>query len=171
MTKAHFQRKNREKGIVIYIAVTITAALILVSLAILNFALKQKGLSNASRDSQAAFYAADSGIECALYWDLKNTGVSAFATSTAATNVNCNNKSVPVTKVWNAGTGYGTSTLSFDFSSADTYCATVSIVKRYSGGNLTTRIESRGYNVGTASGGACTSNKARRVERAVLVTY
>ena len=171
MEKVHSQKNNQEKGIVIYIAVTITAALILVSLEIVNFALKQKWLSNASRDSQAAFYAADSGVECALYWDLKNTGVSAFATSTAASNINCNNKSVPVTKTWNGATGYGTSTLAFDFSSADTYCTSVSIVKRYSGGNLTTRIESRGYNIGTASGGACTSSKARRVERAVLVTY
>src|SRR3990167_856492 len=171
MTNKLKTAKNKKRGIALYVAVTVTGILVLVSFAVISLAIRQLSISSISRDSQAAFYAADSGIECALYWDLKNTGVSAFATSTAATNVNCNNKSVPVTKVWNAGTGYGTSTLSFDFSSADTYCATVSIVKRYSGGNLTTRIESRGYNVGTASGGACTSNKARRVERAVLVTY
>ena len=70
--KNFFTKKAEgQRGIAIYIAVTITAALILVSFAIISLALKQIVISSASRDSQAAFYASDSGVECALYWDLK----------------------------------------------------------------------------------------------------
>ncbi len=69
------QNKKRKakysEGIAIYMAVTITAALVLVSFSVINLVVKQIGISGAARESQAAFYAADSGIECALYWDLK----------------------------------------------------------------------------------------------------
>lgn len=158
-------RKNTkdERGIAIYIAVTVTGALILVSFAIISLALKQIVISSASRDSQAAFYASDSGVECALYWDLKNTGGSLFSTSTGNQTISCNAVSSSVTKTVNGTTGVGTSTFSFTFL-PDPYCVNVLVVKNYSGPDLKTRIESRGYN-------SCSSTNARRVERAIMVNY
>lgn len=157
--------ESNHKGIAIYIAVTVTAALILVSFAVLNLAIRQIGISSAGRDSQAAFYAADSGIECALYWDLKNPtnpGVSAFATSTGSQTVNCNGQAVLATKVIGVG-GVGTSTFTYNFA-PDSYCVAVTVSKGYNGPQPTTRIESRGYN-------SCSSTNNRRVERAILVNY
>lgn len=149
-----------EKGIAIYVAVTVTAALVLVSFAVINLALKQIGISSSGRDSQAAFYAADSGVECALFWDLKNptvSGQSAFATTTPLQNINCNNTAITVTR---AG---ATSTFSITLS-PNPYCVNVTIAKGYVSGSPTTKIESRGYN-------SCSTTNTRRMERAILVNY
>jgi Tfp pilus assembly protein PilX len=151
---------KREKGVAVYIAVTITAALVLVSFAVLNMAIKQIGISSAGRDSQAAFYAADSGVECALYWDIKNPtnpSASAFATTTPPQAVSCNGQTITVTR------SGATSTYSYNFA-PNPYCVTVTVGKAYSGSQPTTHIESRGYN-------SCAVGNSRRVERAIMVNY
>lgn len=156
----------KRKGIAIYIAVTITAALILVSFSILSIAIKQINISSSGRDSQAAFYAADSGVECTLYWDLKNTtnpGFSAFATNTPLQTISCNNQSITVSRNVSSSNGNGTSTYTYNFA-PDSYCVSITIAKKYVGEQPTTRIESRGYN-------SCDVNTQRRVERAILVSY
>lgn len=157
-TKKRFA--TNQKGIAIYVAVTVTAALVLVSFAVINLALKQIGISSSGRDSQAAFYAADSGVECALFWDLKNptvSGQSAFATTTPLQNINCNNAAITVTR-----TG-ATSTFSITLS-PNPYCVNVTVAKGYALGSPTTKIESRGYN-------SCSTTNTRRMERAILVNY
>jgi Tfp pilus assembly protein PilX len=159
MKSIHSTQKQR-KGIAIYISVTITAALVLVSFAILNLAIKQIGISSAGRDSQAAFYAADSGIECALFWDLKNStvpGVSAFATSSPLQTISCNNQIITVSR------NGASSTFNYSFT-PNPYCVSVTVAKDYVGEQPTTLIESRGYN-------SCIAGNSRRVERAVLVNY
>lgn len=141
------------RGITIYIAVTITAALILVSFSIINITLKQITLSSTGRDSQAAFYAADSGIECALYWNLRNPtnpGFSAFDPAAPVQDINCNSTPISVSR-----TG-ATSTFTMTF--AEPYCAIVTVAKVLA----STTVESRGYN-------SCDSTGVRRVERAILV--
>lgn len=154
---------NETKGIAIYVAVTITAALILVSFSVISLALKQIVISSTARDSQSAFYAADSGVECALFWDLKNTGGSLFATSTGNQTISCNNVSSTVTKSVNGTTGVGTSTFSYSFS-PDPYCVTVWVTKSYTGSTIMTNIEARGYN-------SCSTTNQRRVERAIRANY
>ena len=62
-------RENR--GVTLFIAVTIMAILLFISFAVVNIALKSTIFATSGRDSQFAFYAADAGIECALYWDTK----------------------------------------------------------------------------------------------------
>jgi hypothetical protein len=63
---------TRQNGFALLFSV-LTASLVLsVGLAILNLTLKEFVLSSQIRDSQFAFYAADAGLECALYWDLKH---------------------------------------------------------------------------------------------------
>jgi Tfp pilus assembly protein PilX len=161
-------RKNNS-GIAIYMAVVVTAALSLVALAIINLTIKQMSISNTSRDSQAAFYAADSGVECALFWDLKNTdvtnsGKSAFGTSSAAQNITCNNQSKAISVV-------NLATTTFSFTLPNNSCVTVGVFKTYLAGVPKTQIAAKGYNAGTVSGSSCTSSNARRVERAIYVSY
>jgi hypothetical protein len=145
------------KGFTLFIAMVITGTLLVVSMGIVNLAVKGAILYSAARQSQHAFYAADTGIECTLFWDVKNSsGFSAFSTSTAST-ISCNNQSLVV-----QGSEQGSPTLPFTFNfSPDPYCAIVTVVKL---NNNTTRIESRGYNT-------CDLSNPRRVERAVRVTY
>jgi hypothetical protein len=60
---------KRNKGFTLLIAVVTTSLMLLVSFVVLNVALKQLILSHSNQESQYAFYAADSGIGCAVYWD------------------------------------------------------------------------------------------------------
>jgi Tfp pilus assembly protein PilX len=162
-------KKSEEKGVTLYVAIVVTSALLLVSFAIADTTLKQVSLASIDRDSHIAFFAADSGVECALYWDLKNpSGGSAFATTTSST-ISCNgdsnnpeNQNINIIPVFGNG-GQATSTFQVDFK-PETSCAVVSVSKSYSGSVLNTTIQSKGYN-------SCDPTNARRVERAVRVAY
>ncbi len=150
--------KNR--GITLFIAIIITASLLLISTGMVNLALRQAFLTSSSRESQFAFYAADTGIECAIYWDVRNPGYSAFATSTQ-TNISCNGVTANVSG--NEGDKIPIDpprpfTITF---SPDPYCAVVTVTKFDNGA---TQIESKGYNT-------CDPANPDRVERAVKVTY
>lgn len=144
-----------EKGFTLLIAIVITATLLLVSTGIVSVAVKEAFLSASARESQHAFYAADTGIECAIYWDVKGIdGVSAFSTTTSNQVITCNGQNITPVE-----TGDDT-TFTFDFQPLNPYCASVKVFKT---GNLT-MIESRGYNT-------CDPLNRRRVERAVRVGY
>ena len=164
MQKSKVKIQNREKGVTLYVAIVVTSALLLVSFAIANVTLKQATLASINRDSHIAFFAADAGTECALYWDVKNLGGGSAFSTTTTTNISCNedsnNLSNPTPKVVG---GQATSTFTVTFN-PEPYCAIVSVNKKYQGGNLQTSIESRGYN-------SCDVSNARRVERAVRIEY
>ena len=146
----------KEKGFTLFIAIIVTGTLLLVASGIISLAVRQAFISASGRESQYAFYAADTGIECALYWDVQNsTGSSAFSTSTGST-INCNGSSSSVG-------GNPLSTFSFTLT-PDSYCVTVSVTKAYVSGVLVTTIESKGYNT-------CDPSNPRRVERAVRASY
>lgn len=150
------------KGFTLFIAIIVMGTLLLITAGITSLAVKQAFISSSGRESQAAFYAADTGMDCALYWDVNNSGGddSAFSTSTSST-INCNNTVIPSM----GGGGYVLATSTFSFTlSPNPYCATVTVNKIYVGGNLKTTIESKGYNT-------CDTSNSRRVERAVRATY
>lgn len=77
-----YQKDNN--GFTILFAVLVSTLILAVGASIINIALKQLTLSGSARDSQFAFYAANTGIECALYWDfngVNNVTTPVFATS------------------------------------------------------------------------------------------
>ena len=57
-------------------ALLFTSILLIISSSVYNLFLKEILFSGAARESQFAFYAADSGAECALYYDLKWAGAT-----------------------------------------------------------------------------------------------
>jgi Tfp pilus assembly protein PilX len=71
--------KNR--GMTLFISIVIMGILLFVSFVVVNIAIKSTLFASSGRDSQLAFFAADSGIECSLYWDTK---ADAFNTGNAA---------------------------------------------------------------------------------------
>lgn len=151
-------KKNR--GFTLFIAIITTGTLLLISTGIINLAVKQSFISNSGRESQHAFYAADTGMECALYWDVKNpSGISAFATSTGST-IFCNRDGNNQGNQWVVG-GSAISVINRINFLPDPYCAIVTVTK---GDNGSTEIESLGYNT-------CDTASARRVERAVRASY
>ncbi len=58
-----------KKGFVLAFSLLISSIVLALALGIFNILLKQIVLTSSARDSQIAFYAADAGAECALYWD------------------------------------------------------------------------------------------------------
>jgi hypothetical protein len=172
---------KKNKGFTLLIAIIVTSMLLIVSFVVVNIALKQLILSSAAKESQYAFYAADGGTECAVYWDLANelinNGSSAFATSTPG-KIDCNHQSIgtggvyslpqtdflpgPVRSLVGGGGSGSVSIFQLNFTKG---CAIVKIFKVYDlYGVLKTTIDSRGYNT-------CDLNATRRFERGVRLTY
>ncbi len=161
-----------------------------VGLAIYDLTAREIDLSSTATQSQYALYVADTGAECALYWDSKyNTNQSAFGTSTppasswAASGVLCNTVDVvaqpPPTQdqsrypecAGNPGTTWcvsstasaATTTFAINPTSGQP-CAVVQVAKRTVGGILYSTVISRGYNT-------CAVGAALRVERALQINY
>lgn len=160
---------EKDKGFTLLIAIITTSMLLIVSFVVVNIALKQLVLANAAKESQYAFYAADSGTECAVYWDLKDSTISKFDTTTPGT-INCNGQTISTgsqtvnTIPTQASVIGGASTsifeLDFTLDSQPRGCAIVRVTKS----GTTTDIDSRGYNT-------CDTNAQRRYERGVTLKY
>ena len=167
---------SKQKGFAMLFAVLVSSVLLAVGLSIFNLTVKELSLSASGRESQFAFFAADSGAECALYWDIKGSQV--FATSSASvtnrtptpTNPDCidTQSAAQTVDIYNNVTASAQSaTTQFNLTipnGATPYCATVIVTKDSSSGLTKTTIDSRGYNT-------CDVNNTNRVERALKITY
>ena len=58
-------------GFALLFSVLVSSLLLTIGLSILNISIKELAISTASKQYIYAFYAADSGLECAKYWDTK----------------------------------------------------------------------------------------------------
>lgn len=156
-----------------FIAVAIMSVLLLVTYAVAQIAIKSTQFATSGRDSQFAFFAADAGIECALYWDTRYEP-SKFATSTSGSPIACGGFSIASgqaipgtttsTLIGGGGNANPTSVVYFSMNQGGNpvpHCAIVSITKLTNG---STYIKSRGYNT-------CDASNPRRVERGIEVTY
>ncbi len=154
------KRKQAQRGFTLLLAVLISSILLALGSAIFNIVSKEIILSSSGRESQFAFYAADTGIECALYWD----GLQKLATSTASSNIACGGAAVQsFQNIFDAPTGTWTTTFFFFMGpTAANPCATVTVAKRY--GPASTVISSQGYNT-------CVDTNPVRLERAIRVQY
>src|SRR3989344_5447846 len=103
-------------GFTLFFAVLIASLLLAIGLAIFNITIKELVLSSSVRDSEFAFYAADSGVECALYWDRTQ---GAFSTTAPQSQIVCNGAGIHVTTV-----GLNHSFL-LDVNPNDNYCSFV----------------------------------------------
>ncbi len=61
------QKNNLQKGFVILFTILISAIVLMIGLGIFSIATRETILSGTAREAQYAFYAADAGVECALY--------------------------------------------------------------------------------------------------------
>jgi hypothetical protein len=164
----------KNKGMTLFIAITVTAVLLFISFVVVNIAIKGSLFASSGRNSQYAFYAADAGVECAIYWDSR-TDTSKFDTDISGSPISCGGH---IMSTGQAITGTSTLTLiggggpsqrtsSFGFvldqgGSSMPSCVVVTVEKRLSDGK--TYINSRGYNT-------CDVSNPRRFERGIEVDY
>ncbi len=145
--------KKGKKGFVVLFTVLIAAVTLAMAVGISNIALKQIILSASATDANKSFYAADSGVDCALFYDLKQPSFITGAFST----ISCGGDSIPV-----GDSGFG---LFEEFPVSvglnNDSCAYVTVDKS----TPLTRITSKGVNV------PCGTTNSRLVERVIEVTY
>lgn len=84
----------RQRGFTILLAALVASLVLSLGLSIVVIVRKSITLSSIGRDSQFAFYAADSGAECALYWDIRHDH---FDEGAPPTDITCNGQTVSVT--------------------------------------------------------------------------
>lgn len=166
----------KARGFTLFFAVLVASLALAIGLAIYDITVRELDLSATVTQSQYAAYAADTGAECALYWDAKCVASScingsAFATSTSFTGAAANSgldcNSIDITS--NAASGWTVTpiataaTTSFTITFAPLpYCATVQVAK--TGNPPKTVITSHGYNV-------CSNTGGLQLERVFQVNY
>ncbi len=143
-------------GFTLLFSLLILTIILSASLSIYNIVVRQLKISQVSRESSRAFYAADAGLECALYWDFKQKVFDA-----PTYNIDClgQNKIKSMT--------LPASTTDFYLTFTNGSCANVIVNK----GDpvLNTIITSYGYNVGDAV--SCAPSNRLQVERALQASY
>lgn len=169
----NFKKYKNEGGFAMIFTVLIMSLILSITLGMSNIVFKQRLLSGLVRDSQIAFYQADTGSECGLLQDYK---LSKFANGIISDRSNPN---------YNAEFACGNKTMRFstnpvDYNGVvpapnnnyfifqqqeaganpDKPCFTIVFDKRDPSKNV---VDSRGYNI-------CGPN-IRQVERAIKVSY
>jgi hypothetical protein len=165
------QKIKEQNGYAILFTVVIVSAISVITAGLANTAYKQLILSSLSKDSQSAFYQADTAEECGLYADrlIRTTGTPAiFLAPTAWT---CGGSSLMVTPNILPGTDVDGNNFSIDtiypvVETATTPCFRIEITRTYviATDVLKTSISSKGYNI-------CNKSNLRTVEREVLVKF
>jgi hypothetical protein len=147
----------------------LTASLLLtIGISIFNISLKELTISTNTRESQIAFFAADSARECALYWDIKKgafpaclDGACALKTTTTEIPM-CNGiprvitpDETPPSIIYVLPTFF-----KYDAGNSLEPESDITIIKTFDSGsgNIITTISARGHNTG---------EKGRRLERAI----
>lgn len=152
-------RAHLHRGFTLLFAVLIGSLLFTLGISISNIALKEIVLSAAGKNSERAFFSADTGTECALYWDIERAAFPDHAGSQPA-DITCAESTVtPVIAQSDADSATSQFTLSTPL-----YCAVITVAKTRSP-VASTVIESRGRS-DCGSG-----DDPARVERALRVTY
>lgn len=145
------------RGFTLLMSVLIASVLLALGYEIYNLAIKEVTLSSAGRESQFAFFAADTGVECALWADSK---LDAFATTSAVTELDCGTATSTLARQAN-GSDYITTFSVTTGAGTRTQCTDIIVTRQ---DPKKTIVESFGHNT-------CNTQDPLRLERAIRVTY
>ncbi len=172
-------KSSKKQGFVILYAVLLTMVVLAIGIILLNIIARQTLLASIERNSQIAYYAADAGRQCALYWNKQQKfgtvinilGIRQLSAPAAIDGVSCVNAE-PVTVTTDPGlplaSGAQQLKAEFRIPISSKTCARVTVEKNAAADpDKTTIVTSVGYNV------ACDSVDTvnpRKVERALRIT-
>lgn len=154
-----YEAKGFRSGFVLLYAVMLSSIILAITLGVANISLKEINFSTSAKDTNDAFFAADTGAECALYYDKSTT--SAFI-DPSPPSISCNGNDVALTSnppYWN----FIVSQLGSERKS----CAKVTVDKS---DPTSTAIISKGYNDGGDAIDSCDQGQ-NSVERQLEVSY
>ncbi len=159
------KQKTSQKGFTLLLAALVASIVLSIGTAVFSIAQKEVELSATGRDSQFAFYAADTAAECALYWDDR---YQYFAAANPYSGTpECDGQSFTAQVV--SGTrASGTFTMSFSYAPRG-YCAQVSVAKTRDSisGASTSTIHADGYSTDCAS----ITTDSQALQRSVELRY
>jgi len=169
--------KKNNKGFAMLFAVLTSSLLVSIGVSILGISLKEIQIATSARDSQTAYYAADSARECALYWDIKQGAFPACFDSSCSNlgdeavqvDIKCNgqNKTLTFSKqddgvTYQSTNASGNKFFKYSTSNDDLIQpeADVYVSKEYvsDSDSINTIIQTQGHNTGVVG---------RRVERGI----
>jgi hypothetical protein len=130
-------------GFVILFAVTVSSILLAIALGVANIALKEVKFSTVARDTNDAFFAADTGTESALFADRADNICTPAPTCSHTFSA-------------------------FQLGSLGKSCVNVSVNKVLA--PPATTIISKGYSIGENVAGSCEPS-SKSVERELITTY
>lgn len=147
------------RGIALLFTLLIIGVAISISIGVFNIILGELKISEGARESMRALFAADSGVECILYWDLKE---SAFVFDKEKA-ITCMGSSPPFSRssqIINdkAATVYQSSA---PFILSNEACVSLTVIKFSDGSS---RIAALGENI-------CNPAALRVVQRGIEVNY
>lgn len=169
---------KNQKAFVLLFAVVLSAVIFAIALGMTDIALKQVNFTTSAKNTNEAFFAADSGAECALFHDLNGAQslfgqVPGFGSATSTVQTYCAGMAVDL----NNGDPYepqtnppnGWTFILHSLGTGGQSCAIVNL-KKTLGANqaINTTIISKGYNVGDQN---CVSSDVNRVERVLELRY
>jgi len=151
-----------EDGFTLLFSLLIISIVLSVSLGVADLIIRELTLSSIGKESQKAFYAADTGIECAMFWDVQKDHFDKLGDY----KLDCAGKKDIDNDVGKGVIFFGGSTTtSFTLDFGDS-CAKVDLIKtEITGVGKITTIDSLGYNM------ACSVNSVRQVERGLRIGY
>jgi hypothetical protein len=154
--------KKNQKGYAILFAVVVVSAISVITVGLSNIAYKQLVLSSLAKDSQLAFYQADTAGDCALYADRVVAVETPSILNTAGSWV-CSNANLQVTPAGDGSGGYDL--LPQDVTSISP-CFRINVIKDITSAPplIKTKISAKGYNI-------CNINNLRTVEREIEINY
>lgn len=153
--KIFFKKNN--KGYALLFTIMIISVISVVTAGLLNTMSKQLVLSSLAKDSQVAFYQADTASDCGLYVDMTNPeGII-----DSGGNLICGGIDLTLEKKADGYIIYPT-----DISETIDPCFRIEVLKdkNTKPGYILTEISARGYNF-------CNINNIRTVEREIKVTF
>src|SRR3989344_2360391 len=99
----HFSKSGA--GFVILFAVTLSSILLAIALGVANIALKEIKFSTSARDTNDAFFVADTGAECALFYDKLSGSSFPIDGVGAPASITCASTDIPVSFSGTSNTG------------------------------------------------------------------
>ncbi len=153
--------KNTSSGFTLLIAIILSSVVLTLALALLDVAYKQVVLASSAKNSQYAFYNANTALECALYYDQRFDFFNTNPTGLSQGSVTCNGQVVSFTQL-RVGSSPRVSQFTVPCAGGGS-SAEVFVYKGFSQ-TPTHRIFANGYN-------SCNASDPRRFERGLKVYY
>ncbi len=166
VSKSFTQKSNG--GFVVLFSVVLSSIILAIALGMTNIAIREIGFETSAKNTNDAFFAADTAIECALYYDLSKDG-SSFGKPSTTFNTTCAGTAVDLNSGSSVDSPSPWSFILFPLGTSKKACAIVTVDKvLVPGSTESTTILAKGYDSG-GDNQNCTSTNLNRVEREIFV--